>query len=33
MFGLIKDLAGLLSQLSLNALTFPLIDRYQEALT
>ena len=33
MFGLIKDLAGMLDQLSLNTLlTFQLIDRYQEVL-
>ena len=31
--GLIKDLAGLLNQLSLNTLTFQVIDRYQEILT
>ena len=33
MFGLMKDLAGLLNQLSLNTLTFQLIDPYQEVLT
>ena len=33
MFGLINDLAGLLNQSSLNALTFRLIDHYQEVLT
>ena len=33
MFGLIIDLAGLLNQLSLNTLTFQLIDRCQEVLT
>ena len=33
MFGLMKDLAGLLNQLSLHALTFQLIDAYQEVLT
>ena len=32
MFGLIKDLAGLLNQSSLNILTFRLIDLYQEVL-
>ena len=32
MFGLIKNLVGMLSQLSLNTLTFRLIDRYQEVL-
>ena len=31
--GLMKDLARWLNQLSLNALTFQLIDHYQEALT
>ena len=30
MFGLIKNLVGMLSQLSLNTLIFRLIDRYQE---
>ena len=30
MFGLIKDLAGMLNQLSLDTLMFELIDRYQE---
>ena len=30
MFGLIKDLAGMLNQSSLNTLTFRLIDHYQE---
>ena len=33
MFGLMKDLAGLLNQLSLNASIFPLRDHYQEVLT
>ena len=33
MFGLMKDLAGLFNQSSLNTLTFQLIDRYQEVLT
>ena len=32
MFGLIKDLAGVLSQLSLNTLAFQLIDHSQEVL-
>ena len=32
MFGLIKNLVGMLSQLNLNTLTFRLIDRYQEVL-
>ena len=32
MFGLIKDLAGMLNQLSLDTLTFQLIDHYQEVL-
>ena len=32
MFGLIKDLAGMLNQLSLNTLTFQFIDLYQEVL-
>ena len=32
MFGLMKDLAGMLNQSSLNALTFPLTDRYQEVV-
>ena len=31
--GLMKDLAGLLNQSSLNTLTFQLIHRYQEVLT
>ena len=31
--GLIKDLTGLLNQLSLNTLTFQIIDRYQEIIT
>ena len=30
MFGLIKDLTGLLNQLSLNTMIFQLIDHYQE---
>ena len=30
MFGLIKDLGGMLNQLSLNTLTFQVIDHYQE---
>ena len=30
---LIKDLAGLMNELSLNTLTFQLIDHYQEVLT
>ena len=30
--GLMKDLAGLLNELSLNTLTFQLIDHYQEVL-
>ena len=30
MFGLMKDLAGMLNQSSLNTLTFQLIDHYQE---
>ena len=30
--GLIKGLAGLLNYLSINTLTFQLIDHYQEAL-
>ena len=30
MFGLIKDLAGMWNQLSLNTLTFQLIHNYQE---
>ena len=33
MFGLMKDMARLLNQLSLNTLTFQLIDAYQEVLT
>ena len=33
MFELIKDLTGLLSQSSLNTLTFQPIDRCQEVLT
>ena len=33
MFGLMKDLAGLLNQSSLNTLTFQLKDHYQEVLT
>ena len=33
MFGLMKNLAELLNQLSLNTLTFQLIDLYQEVLT
>ena len=33
MLGLMKDLAGMLNQLSLKTLTFPLIDLYQEVLT
>ena len=32
MFGLIKDLAGMLNQLSLDTLIFELIDRYQEVV-
>ena len=32
MFGLMIDLAGMLDQLSLNTLTFRLIDHYQEVL-
>ena len=32
MFGLINNLAGMLNQLSLNTLTFRLIDHYQEVL-
>ena len=32
MFGLIKDLAGMLNQLSLDTLMFELIDRYQEVV-
>ena len=32
MFGLIKDLSGMLNQLSLNTLTFQLIDHYLEVL-
>ena len=32
MFGLIMDLAGMLNQSSLNTLTFPPIDHYQEVL-
>ena len=32
MFGLMMDLTGLLNQLSLNTLTFRLIDHYQEVL-
>ena len=32
MFRLMKDLAGMLNQLSLNTLTFRLIDLYQEVL-
>ena len=32
MFGLIKDLTGLLNQLSLNTLIFQLLDHYQEVL-
>ena len=32
MFGLIKDLAGMLNQLSLNTLTFRIIDHYEEVL-
>ena len=32
MFGLIKDLAEMLNQLSLNTLTFQFIDLYQEVL-
>ena len=31
--GLMKDLAGLLNQSSLNTLTFQLIDYYEEVLT
>ena len=33
MFGLKKELAGMLNQSSLNTLTFQLIDRYKEVLT
>ena len=33
MFELIKDLAGMLNQLSLNTLTFQLINRYQEVVS
>ena len=33
MFVLIKDLAGVLNQSSLNTLRFPPIDCYQEVLT
>ena len=33
MSGLMKDLAGLLNQSSLNTLTFRLTDRYQEVRT
>ena len=32
MFGLIKDLSGMLNQLSLNTLTFQLVDHYPEVL-
>ena len=33
MLGLMKDLTGMLNQLSLNILTFQLIDLYQEVPT
>ena len=33
MFGLMKDLVGMLNQLSLNTLTFQLIDCYKEVLS
>ena len=33
MFGLTRDLAGMLNQSSLNTLTFPPLDHYHEVLT